>query len=98
MPDAAGAATAKRRFWNPPWWTNIWERIFEVISNERSPNRVLTPLKNTSKSVPKRSSDFQNLRQRMEDESGQLNVHVIGWVNPCEARIYVTHVIGWVSP
>jgi hypothetical protein len=28
---------------------NLWERIFEVLSNERSPNRVLAPLKGTSK-------------------------------------------------
>jgi hypothetical protein len=35
--------------------TNIWERIFEVISNERSPNRVLTLEKVLRKCVPKRS-------------------------------------------
>jgi hypothetical protein len=50
----------KRRFW-------MAERTFGIefsnyFSKERSPNRVLTPLKNTSKRVPKRSSDFQNLR------------------------------------
>jgi hypothetical protein len=47
---------------------------------------------------PSRSPKKQKHQQRMEDESGQLNVHVIGWVNQCDARIFVTHVIGWVSP
>ena len=78
--------------------TKIWERIFEVLSNERSQNLVLTLWNYFENAFPNVRSDFQNLRLGsikllQKIIASQENQHIAS-----HATIFCNHLAKFMLP